>query len=82
MLSSDVSATCMFFMGMFIGIILDNAFKVYLKAYPAHSPLYAGTVQILVNSFIIRNIKTNIQDLGLFTLGLLTFQNLIIKKLV
>jgi len=80
-----ISDTCMFFFGMCLGIIYDYIFQyIILQFHPdeRHHHIFIGSIQIMLNALTIRYIRDCVQEVGLFTLGLITFQSLIIKSAI
>lgn len=79
--------TCMFIFGLWLGIILNYLFR-YLDFLIQNSSIHnqfgyfiIGIIQILGISLIIQTLTTNIsKNIGLFVLGILTPQILLIKK--
>lgn len=81
--NSAVSDTCMFFFGMCLGITFNYIFNYLLQWYDAterHQFFLIGITQILVNALVIRYVRNHVTNIGLFTLGILSPQYLIIKK--
>jgi hypothetical protein len=81
-----VSDTCMFLFGTCIGIII-NKFFLYIEnslqfhiRNERHEYLIIGVFQVLIDAFCIQYVKYKIQNIGLFVLGLLSSQSLLIKK--
>lgn len=83
MSNNAISDTCLFLFGMCIGIIFDYTFKNCVDWYGATTRrqyFSIGILQILANAAIIRYVRQRIKNTGLFTLGLLSSQSLVIKK--
>lgn len=90
MSNNAISDTCMFFFGMCIGIAFNYIFDSYNattsrdrdSARSTCGPYFIiGIIQILLNALVIRHIRNKMSNIGLFTLGLLSFQSLVIKKI-
>ncbi len=83
MKSVAVSDTCMFFFGTCIGVVVNFMFSeciTFFQLSEKHHFFTLGMLQILLISFIIQFIQGRVNSIGLFTLGLLTTQSLVIKK--
>lgn len=81
--NSAISDTCMFLLGMSIGILFNYIFSRYVIWYGAserHHYFVIGIVQILANAVAIRYVRSYIENTGLFYLGLLSSQSLVIRK--
>ena len=81
-MDTALSDTCMFFIGMCIGIVFNYTFErvIWYSAKNKKQYFSIGIVQIMANALIIRYIRQHVKHTGLFTLGLLSSQTLVIKK--
>jgi uncharacterized membrane protein len=82
-MSTAISDTCMFFFGMCIGISFNYVFQSIVNLYNITKRRHLfplGIVQILLNALVIRYVREHVQNIGLFTLGILSSQSLLIKK--
>lgn len=80
-----ISDTCMFFLGACIGIIVNYLFVMIVSTYDINDRrhfFWIGMVQVLLDAHIIQYIKSKISNIGLFTLGLLAPQSLVIKRVI
>jgi hypothetical protein len=80
---SVISDTIMFIIGMITGIVFNYIFHVIIQILNISKNRYfffIGMFQILMNAFIIRYVRNNIENTGLFVLGLLSPQYLVIKQ--
>lgn len=75
--------TIMFIMGIFIGGIMDYNFtSLFIIDNTIRHIAIIGLLQVIINAMIMQTVKLITQEnIGLFTLGLLTTQKLFIKKL-
>ena len=80
--NNAISDTLMFFLGMSIGISFNYIFNEYVVKHATKRQHFfsIGIIQILANAMVIRFIRGRVKSIGLFTLGLLTSQSLVIKK--
>lgn len=78
-LTLAISDTCMFILGACFSVVLDYIFSRYKQH---HEIIVMGLVQIICNAYIIKYVNNKVQNIGLFTLGILTFQSLLVKKLI
>ncbi len=74
-----LSDTFMFTLGMCVGVLINMIFKT-VTIDTQHEIFVYGLLQIMFNAFIIRFVTKRVQCIGLFTLGLISFQSLIIKR--
>lgn len=80
-----LSDTCMFCLGSCIGIVLNYFFENYVLTYQIEKRMHIfsiGILQIMMNALVIHVVRLKLENMGLFTLGLLTFQSLIVKKCI
>ena len=80
-ITNSISDTCMFFFGVCVGLPLNYIFS-YIDYYldEKHERFLIGFLQILLVAYIIRCVKYKTSNIGLFSLGVLSTQMLIIKK--
>lgn len=79
------TGTIMFFMGAIAGTLMHVIFSHILEKYEISSLVglgLLGTVQIFILTGMISWTNNNIADTGLFVLGLLSAQDIIIRQLL
>lgn len=84
-LQNAVSDTCMFFFGLCLGMSLHYLVETcasYCDPTRRYELFTLGLVQILINALLIQYVRRSIPNIGLFTLGLLTMQTLVIKTAI
>lgn len=74
----------MFLLGVCSGIIIECTYSFHIAPRIRNNVIVfaSGIIQLLVNALIINVTKEYIHNVGFFTLGLLSPQLLIIKKLL
>lgn len=75
--------TCLFFLGVVIGSVLDMIFDRRITGTPLekrHHFLWIGAIQIMANAYVIRFVRNRVGTIGLLILGLLSTQTLVIRK--
>jgi hypothetical protein len=81
MSTNAITDTCMFLLGMCVGISLGFIFyKLDLETTHFSWVLLFGICQILINAFIIRFMNGKMVNIGLFTLGLIASQDIILVR--
>ena len=78
--SGAVTSTCMFLFGSLIGFLI-NTLLTYIEIHDTHEVLVFGILQVFLNAYIIQFVETRIENMGLFVLGLLSGQILVIRRL-
>ncbi len=79
---SALTDTYMFFLGMCVGVLINSIFSNIDETASKHQIVSLGLAQVLVNAFVIRYVQTRVNCIGLFSMGLISFQTLIIKKVL
>lgn len=83
---SAISDTCLFVVGAIIGIIIDiniESIHKYITNFlsDTNNLICIGLLQLLINAMVIQFFREQFPKMGFFTMGLLSYQSLYIKKL-
>jgi uncharacterized membrane protein len=81
--NSFINDVTMFFLGAIIGTILHWIFEFIVKTYNIHSHqllLIIGIIQLLMIALITRLLTSTLSIQGLFILGIISSQELIITR--